>query len=80
MAEQTPKAWRCTVCGYVHRGAEPPDWCPVCGAAKSEFEPHAEPAAPAAAPAPARRQCLNCNYVHEGPTPPDECPVCGAPG
>jgi rubrerythrin len=30
--------WRCTVCGYIHEGAEPPDECPVCGAPKSAFE------------------------------------------
>lgn len=33
------KKWRCTVCGYVHEGSEPPDKCPVCGADKSLFEP-----------------------------------------
>ena len=38
------QAWRCTVCGYVHRGAEPPLQCPVCGAARELFEPWAEPA------------------------------------
>ena len=32
------KQWRCTVCGYVHTGEEPPDKCPVCGADKSLFE------------------------------------------
>jgi len=30
--------WRCTVCGYIHEGDEPPDECPVCGAPKSAFE------------------------------------------
>ena len=33
------KKWRCTVCGYIHEGDEPPDQCPVCGADKSLFEP-----------------------------------------
>ena len=37
------KKWRCTVCGYIHEGAEPPDICPVCGADKSMFEPLVEP-------------------------------------
>lgn len=37
-------AWRCTVCGYIHRGPEPPDVCPVCGADKSSFEPYTAPA------------------------------------
>lgn len=32
------KKWRCTVCGYIHEGEEPPDECPVCGADKSMFE------------------------------------------
>jgi rubredoxin len=32
------KKWRCSVCGYVHEGEEPPDQCPVCGADKSLFE------------------------------------------
>jgi nitrite reductase (NADH) large subunit len=73
-----PTAWRCTVCGYVHQGDEPPEWCPVCGAAREEFEPYAPPE-PAPRPAAKRHQCLNCNYVHEGETPPETCPVCGAP-
>ena len=31
------KRWRCTVCGYIHNGAEPPDKCPVCDAPKKMF-------------------------------------------
>jgi hypothetical protein len=31
--------WRCTVCGYVHNGSEPPEKCPVCGADKTLFVP-----------------------------------------
>ncbi|MGE0086465.1 MAG: rubredoxin-like domain-containing protein [Desulfococcaceae bacterium] len=38
------KKWRCTVCGYIHEGDEPPDQCPVCGADKSLFEPVLEEA------------------------------------
>lgn len=33
------KKWKCTVCGYVHDGAEPPANCPVCGADRSQFIP-----------------------------------------
>lgn len=33
------RRWRCTVCGYIHEGAEPPDPCPVCGADRSQFVP-----------------------------------------
>ena len=32
------KKWRCSVCGYIHEGDEPPEKCPVCGADKSLFE------------------------------------------
>ena len=31
------KKWKCTVCGYIHEGDEPPDECPVCGADVSKF-------------------------------------------
>ncbi|MBT8339265.1 MAG: rubredoxin [Desulfatitalea sp.] len=30
--------WRCTVCGYIHTGSEPPEKCPVCGADRNRFE------------------------------------------
>ena len=32
------KRWRCTVCGYVHTGDEPPEKCPVCDAPKQMFQ------------------------------------------
>ena len=31
------KQWKCQVCGYIHKGDNPPDKCPVCGADKSQF-------------------------------------------
>ncbi len=31
------KYWKCTVCGYVHEGNNPPIKCPVCGADRSKF-------------------------------------------
>ena len=31
------KLFRCSVCGYVHEGAEAPDACPKCGAPKEKF-------------------------------------------
>jgi uncharacterized membrane protein len=31
------KQWECGVCGYIHKGDEPPETCPVCGADKSAF-------------------------------------------
>lgn len=33
--------WRCTVCGYIHEGPEPPRWCPLCGAEREMFVPEA---------------------------------------
>jgi hypothetical protein len=45
------RKWKCTVCGYIHEGDEPPEKCPVCGADRSKFveifetEEDAEPAA-----------------------------------
>jgi rubrerythrin len=31
------RTWKCTVCGYMHEGAQPPDACPQCGAFKYQF-------------------------------------------
>ena len=31
------KKFVCGICGYVHEGAEAPDKCPQCGAAKEKF-------------------------------------------
>jgi len=72
-------SWRCSVCGYVHRGTEPPGECPVCGVPRSGFEPCAELVPPVAVAAPRRWRCVVCGYVHEGPEPPETCPVCDAP-
>lgn len=47
-----PSAWLCTVCGYVHRGPEPPETCPVCGAGRDAFEPAPEPAPGTGSPPP----------------------------
>ncbi len=30
--------WRCTNCGYIHEGKEPPETCPACAHAKKYFE------------------------------------------
>ncbi|MCG6909737.1 MAG: hypothetical protein LJE94_06375 [Deltaproteobacteria bacterium] len=57
------KKWRCTVCGYIHKGDEPPDKCPVCGADKSLFEEVVETAEETADAAAA-----------ETPDPPPETP------
>lgn len=31
------KKWRCTVCGYIHQGDNPPEKCPNCGAVREKF-------------------------------------------
>ncbi|MFC1558238.1 FAD-dependent oxidoreductase [candidate division KSB1 bacterium] len=78
MSETQPGAWICSVCGYVHQGAEPPDYCPVCGAAKDLFEPYTEAAPSGKTTAMTQWRCLNCEYIHDGAKPPEYCPVCGA--
>jgi len=78
MTTPSSPAWRCLVCGYVHTQSEPPDLCPVCGAAAADFEPFTPAESPATAqPSPQQWQCLNCQYLHAGTEPPATCPVCG---
>jgi len=79
MSEENPGAWRCVVCGYVHRGPEPPGECPVCGSPKEHFEPYKEPTKAEPMAKPEKWRCLVCNYEHKGAPPSDHCPVCGAP-
>lgn len=31
--------WKCSVCGYVHEGTEPPEMCPCCKHPKEFYEP-----------------------------------------
>jgi nitrite reductase (NADH) large subunit len=78
MNNNKTRAWVCSVCGYVHHGAEPPDCCPVCGASGDLFEPYEEPGQHAPAPAVNQWRCLNCEYIHDGDEPPEVCPVCAA--
>jgi len=73
MMDAPAKAWRCTVCGYVHDGSKPPEGCPACGADRSAFEPSTF-----LPPASKRWKCLVCGWVGEGPEPPESCPVCDA--
>jgi nitrite reductase (NADH) large subunit len=78
MTASAGRAWRCTVCGYVHQGSEAPEWCPICGAAQADFEPF-ETDIPAAAPKATQQwRCLNCGYLHQGEEAPEACPVCAA--
>ncbi len=34
-----PIKWKCSVCGYVHEGTEPPAKCPCCQHPREYFEP-----------------------------------------
>jgi rubrerythrin len=36
---ETPIKWKCSVCGYVHEGTEPPVKCPSCKYAREYYEP-----------------------------------------
>jgi rubrerythrin len=36
---ETPIKWKCSVCGYVHEGTEPPAKCPCCKHPREYFEP-----------------------------------------
>ena len=80
MADKAVKGWRCSVCGYIHRGDEPPEWCPVCGSPGSEFEPYIEEAPSVPATSVARWGCPNCNFVLMEQSAPTICPVCATPG
>jgi len=34
-----PIRWKCSQCGYIHEGEEPPESCPSCKHAKEYYEP-----------------------------------------
>ena len=34
-----PIAWKCSKCGYIHKGTEPPETCPSCKHPKEYYEP-----------------------------------------
>ena len=36
---ETPIKWKCSVCGYIHEGTEPPGKCPCCQHAREYYEP-----------------------------------------
>ena len=74
------KAWKCTVCGYIHYGEEAPETCPVCGATKDLFEEHVEIGKEIQTEQNVKQwRCINCEYIHDGDSAPDICPVCGTP-
>jgi len=34
-----PIRWKCSVCGYIHEGTEPPANCPCCKHPREHYEP-----------------------------------------
>lgn len=36
---ETPIKWKCSVCGYIHEGTEPPAKCPSCKHSREHYEP-----------------------------------------
>lgn len=85
IAGPRPTAWRCTVCGYIHKGPEPPEKCPVCGADRSKFEPLTDQA-PAATPEPVSKatpaaaetsQTSSASIADAGAAIRWRCTVCG---
>jgi rubrerythrin len=85
------KGWRCSVCGYVHEGAElPSDFvCPLCKHGATDFEKiekndaastaDTESTTSGNASGPSAWRCSVCGYVHQGAQPTGDfvCPVCG---
>ncbi len=71
------RSWLCIVCGYVHEGDEPPDFCPICGATAEHFDALEEAPPQPEKAAPQQWRCINCDYLEDGREPPAVCPVCG---
>ena len=49
------KRWKCSVCGYINTGDEPPEICPVCGADRSKFFEINEEGEPVSQPSSVKR-------------------------
>ena len=74
------KTWKCEVCGYIHKGNEPPQTCPICGAEQDCFSALEIAIAPTEPVATDAWHCPVCSYLHRAPAPPATCPVCSATG
>lgn len=74
---EVEKKWRCTVCGYIADGPEPPETCPICGVPAELFEEYQEEIVEA--PMEKKWRCEVCGYIYEGEEPPEVCPICGVP-
>lgn len=75
------RKWECEVCGYIHKGDDAPEKCPVCDSPVKMFKAMAEtPQEKEEGEAgPGKRwRCTVCGYIHSGDEPPELCPVCAA--
>ena len=36
---EKPIRWKCSKCGYIHEGTEPPKKCPACKHPREYYEP-----------------------------------------
>lgn len=59
------KKWKCTVCGYIHDGDEPPARCPKCGAPAEKFT-ELDQAAAELVERSRRSNALHCRLVNLG--------------
>lgn len=73
------KTWKCEVCGYVHKGESPPEFCPVCGADRDRFSVMVIKVERATSAPAAAWRCSICDHLHPGTTAPELCPICSAP-
>lgn len=78
--------WKCTICGEIIEGTEPPESCPVCGVGpemfvkveeKEESEDKEENTKTENNDVTYKWKCTICGEIIEGTEPPESCPVCG---
>jgi len=78
MVTESPKTWKCLICGYIHSGPIPPEMCPICAAPADQFESVDVPREKTEAAEASRWRCTVCGYIHDADSPPELCPTCSA--
>ncbi len=77
------KRWKCSVCGYIHEGEEPPEKCPLCGVPAEKFvevksiKEDQQEGAKGREKDTGSWKCSVCGHVHDGEGLPEKCPLCG---
>jgi NAD(P)H-nitrite reductase large subunit/rubredoxin len=73
--------WKCTICGEIIEGVEPPESCPVCGVGPELFikleEKEETTEEKKEDKTTYKWKCTICGEIIEGVEPPESCPVCG---